>query len=79
MVNLGFFSVEPFASVNDIAVSDADRQWMRVIYRAIDLDKDKNAPLYFPEEPIDGQENLFRIIMRPMAGPQETGLQKVLT
>lgn len=40
---------------------------MRVIYRAIDLDKDKNAPLYFPEEPIDGQENLFRIIMRLVA------------
>ncbi len=40
---------------------------MRVIYRSIDLDKDKNAALYFPEEPIDGQENLFRIIMRLLA------------
>lgn len=46
------------------SLSDADRQWMRVIYRSIDLDKDKNAALYFPEEPIEGQENLFRIIMR---------------
>lgn len=52
------------------SISDADRQWMRVIYREIDLDKDKNAPLYFPEENIDGQENLFRIIMRLLANNQ---------
>lgn len=47
--------------------SDADLQWMRVIYRQIDLDAPKNAPLYFPEDIIDGQENLFRIIMRLLA------------
>lgn len=52
------------------SISDADVQWMRVIYRSIDLDKDKNAALYFPEEPIEGQENLFRIIMRLMANNQ---------
>lgn len=46
------------------SITDADVQWMRVIYRQIDLNKDKNAPLYFPEDPIDDQENLFRIIMR---------------
>ena len=43
---------------------------MRVIYRQIDLEKDKNAPLYFPEDPVDGQENMFRIIMRLMAENQ---------
>lgn len=43
---------------------DADVQWMRVIYRQLDLNDDKNAALYFPEDPIDGQENLFRIMMR---------------
>lgn len=59
--------MQKFFSDTDESISDADRQWMRVIYRAIDLDKDKNAPLYFPEEPIDGQENLFRIIMRLLA------------
>lgn len=52
------------------SVTDADRQWMRVIYRQIDLDKDKNASLYFPEEVVDGQENLFRIIMRLLANNQ---------
>lgn len=49
-------------------ITDADRQWMRVIYRSIDLDKDQNAALYFPEEPVEGQENLFRIILRLFAG-----------
>ncbi len=47
--------------------SDADAQWMKVVYRQLDLDNVKNAPLYYPEELIDGQENLFRIIMRLLA------------
>lgn len=51
-------------------ISDADREWMRVIYREIDLDNDKNAALYFPEDLADGQENLFRIIMRLLANGQ---------
>ncbi len=59
--------MQNFFSEDNSSISDADRQWMRVIYRSIDLDKDQNAPLYFPEEPIDGQENLFRIIMRLLA------------
>ncbi len=59
--------MQSFYSDNDASLSDADRSWMRVIYRSLDLDKDKNAALYFPEEPIDGQENLFRIIMRLLA------------
>ena len=59
--------MQSFFSEDNSSISDADRQWMRVIYRSIDLDKDKNAPLYFPEEPVDGQENLFRIIMRLLA------------
>lgn len=43
---------------------DADLSYMREIYRQIDLSKDANAPLYFPEDIIDGQENLFRIMLR---------------
>lgn len=50
--------------------SDADKMWMRVIYRDIQLDNPKNTPLYFPEELVDGQENLFRIIMRLLADNQ---------
>lgn len=59
--------MQSFFTDNADNITDADRQWMRVIYRAIDLDKDANAALYFPEEPIAGQENLFRIIMRLLA------------
>lgn len=44
--------------------SDADLSWMRVIYRQLDLTQAPNAPLYFPEPPLNGQENLFRTIMR---------------
>ena len=51
-------------------ITDADRQWMRVIYRELDLDNDKNAALYYPEDITEDQENLFRIIMRLLANGQ---------
>lgn len=57
------------------SLSDADVQWMRVIYRQIDLNDDQNAPLYFPEEPIDDQENLFRIIMRVLSNGEVTAYE----
>lgn len=50
--------------------ADADKQWMRVIYRDLKLDNNKNMPLYYPEEVVDGQENLFRIIIRLVAANQ---------
>ena len=59
--------MQNFFGDNGSTITDADRQWMRVIYRSIDLEKDSNAALYFPEEPVEGQENLFRIILRLMA------------
>ena len=49
------------------ARSDADAQWMKIVYRQLDLENVKNAPLYYPEEAIEGQENLFRIIMKLLA------------
>lgn len=57
------------------SVTDADRQWMRVMYRELDLNKDKNAPLYFPEEPVDGNLNLFRIIMKLLADNRLTAYE----
>ncbi len=42
--------------------SDADRMWMRVIYRDLEMDNPQNAALYYPEDIIDGQENLFRML-----------------
>ena len=45
-------------------VSDSELAWMKVIYRSLDLNKDVNAPLYFPEQPVDGNESLFRLNSR---------------
>lgn len=50
--------------------SDAELAWMKVIYRSLDLNKDANAPLYFPEMPVEGNESLFRIIMRLLSNGQ---------
>ena len=50
--------------------SDADLQWMKVIYRSLDLTKGKNPALYYPEEPNADGENLFFIIMRLLANDQ---------
>lgn len=47
--------------------SDADLQWMKIVYREIDLTKGKNAALYYPEEPNEDGESLFYIIMRHVA------------
>ena len=49
---------------------DADLQWMKVIYRWVDLTVGKNPALYYPEEPNADGENLFFIIMRLLANDQ---------
>ena len=41
-----------------------DVVWRRDIYREIDLNKDNNAGLYYPVEPIDKQVNLFTYIFK---------------
>jgi gliding motility associated protien GldN len=46
---------------------DADAQWLKIVYRQLDLNDVKNATLYYPEDVIDGQESLIRIIMRLLA------------
>lgn len=51
-------------------ISESDLTWMRVIYRSLDLTNEKNMALYFPEEPTEEGENLFRIIMRLLADNQ---------
>lgn len=43
---------------------EADLEYMRQIYRILDLEKPENTPLYYPEDVIDGQENLFRLMFR---------------
>ena len=41
-----------------------DVVWKRDIYRQLDLMKDKNAPMYYPVEPVGRQVNLFTYIFR---------------
>ena len=43
-----------------------DVVWKRDIYRSLDLTKDKNAPLYYPVEPMGRQVNLFTYLFRLM-------------
>ena len=43
--------------------NDADLQWMKVIYREVDLRKGKNAALLYPEMPNEDGQNLYFIIM----------------
>lgn len=45
------------------APHDADLSYMREIYRQLDLEKPENTPLYYPEDVVDGQKNLFRLIL----------------
>lgn len=41
-----------------------DVVWKRDIYRQLDLTKDKNAPLYYPLQPVGIQCNLFTYLFR---------------
>lgn len=42
---------------------DADLIFKKQVYRRLDLNKNPNAALYYPEDIVDGQKNLFRIIL----------------
>ena len=44
--------------------SDADLEWMRVIYRSLEIKEDANTCLFYPEEPNQDGQSLFYIIMR---------------
>ena len=55
--------------------SDADLQWMKVVYRQLDLTKGKNPALYYPEEPNEDGQSLFFIIMRLLANNQLTAYE----
>lgn len=56
-------------------VDDSELQWKQVIYRKLDLTKEKNATLYYPEDVMDGSENLFRIIINRMSANQLAGYE----
>ena len=53
----------------------ADLDWMRVIYRSLDLTKEENMCLYFPEEPNEDGQDLFFILMRALAAGEITAYE----
>lgn len=55
--------------------AEKDVPWLRVIYRQLDLTQKANLPLYYPEEPTEDLQNLFRIIMRLLANNQITAYE----
>ena len=44
-------------------IDDSQLAWMKVVYRQLDLTQAPNAALYFPEDDIDGETNLFRLML----------------
>lgn len=42
-------------------------EYQRDIYRRLDLTKGPNAALYYPEDVVDGQKNLFRLLLERVA------------
>ena len=55
--------------------AEKDIPWLRVVYRQLDLTKDANLPLYYPEDPTEELQNLFRIIMRLLADNKITAYE----
>lgn len=47
-----------------------DVAWRRDIYRSLDVEKDKNAVLYYPEEPQGDRMNLFTYLFKLMMRKQ---------
>lgn len=52
---------------DETETSDASIDWMKVVYRSIDLTLEENMALYYPEEPNQDGMNLFFIIMKLIA------------
>lgn len=44
--------------------SEADLEWMRIIYRSLEQKEDENTALFYPEEPNQDGQSLFFIVMR---------------
>lgn len=49
--------------------------WQHVVYRELDLTNEKNASLYYPQEPQDGLTNLFRVILEGLCNGRLKGYE----
>lgn len=45
-------------------VTPQEVDWKREVYRELDLNKEENAPLYYPVEPVGNSMNLFTLLFR---------------
>ena len=52
-------------TMNELMTQDiGNARWLRIIYRELDMLKEKNAPLYYPTTPVSGEGNLFSTIFQ---------------
>ena len=52
-------------TMNELMTQDiGNARWLRIIYRELDMLKEKNAPLYYPTTPVRGEGNLFSTIFK---------------
>lgn len=65
--------MQSFYDVNE--TSEANLEWMKVVYRQVDLMKEQNMALYYPEEPNEDGMNLFCIIMKLLTSDQLTAYE----
>ncbi len=64
--NAGNLSTRAQISFPTALSMDEDVVWRRDIYREIDLNESANAGLYYPEEPVGDQQNLFTYLFKLM-------------
>lgn len=57
-------SVRAQSQFNPTVDMPVDMKWKREIYRVIDLEKEENTALYYPERPIGDNMNLFSLIFK---------------
>lgn len=43
-------------------VETSGNRWQHIVYRELDINVDANAALYYPQEPVDGMDNFFRVM-----------------
>ena len=54
---------------------DGFMPWQHVVYRELDMENPINASLYYPEEPMDGLTNLFRVILEGICSGRLKGYE----
>ena len=62
--NLPALSVRAAAKNADQTKDIENMIWLREIYRWVDLRKENNSPLYYPQQPIGERMNLFTIALK---------------